>query len=123
MPGFRRGIAAALVGHASAKPGYTEAKPTSARVGAMSYVLVEDVAASWEQYEQLAAPLREATPAGLILHAAGRTDEGFRIVEVWESEAAWRRFADLLDDDAPHVVRALVPEHIVYGERPGRENR
>lgn len=83
----------------------------------MSYVLVEDVAASWERYEQFAAPLREATPEGLILHAAGRTDEGFRIVEVWESEDAWRRFADLLDDDAPHVVRGLVPEHVVYGGR------
>lgn len=87
----------------------------------MSYVLVEDVAASWERYEQLAAPLREGTPTGLILHAAGRTDEGFRIVEVWESEDAWRRFADLLDDDAPHVVRALVPEHVIYGNQRGRE--
>jgi hypothetical protein len=86
----------------------------------MPYVLVEDVAATWERYEQLAAPLRKATPAGLILHAAGRTDEGFRIVEVWESEDAWRRFADLLDDDSPHVLRALVPEHMVYG---GREMR
>ena len=96
---------------------YTEAKAASSRLARMSYVLVEDVAASWERYEQLAAPLRAATPAGLILHAAGRTDEGFRIVEVWESEAAWRRFADLLHDDAPHVVRTLVPEHVVYGQR------
>ena len=123
MPGFRCGIAGIRPGSGLGDAGYTEAKPTSARVGAMSYVLVEDVAASWERYEQLAAPLREATPAGLILHAAGRTDEGFRIVEVWESEDAWRRFADLLDDDAPHVVRALVPEHVVYGERSGREIR
>jgi hypothetical protein len=83
----------------------------------MSYVLVEDVAATWERYEQLAAPLREATPEGLILHAAGRTDEGFRIVEVWESEEAWRRFAEVIEDDALHVVRTLVPEHVVYGGR------
>ena len=96
---------------------YTGAKAASVTLDAMSYVLVEDVAASWERYEQLAAPLREATPAGLIMHAAGRTDEGFRIVEVWESEADWRRFADVLDDDAPHVVRTLVPEHVVYGGR------
>ena len=87
----------------------------------MSYVLVEDVAASGEHYEQFAAPLREATPMGLILHAAGRTDEGFRIVEVWESEAAWRRFTHpQLDTDPPHVVRTLRPEHLVYG---GREVR
>jgi quinol monooxygenase YgiN len=82
----------------------------------MSYVVVEDVAASWERYQRLAAPLR-ATPAGLILHAAGRTDEGFRIVEVWESEDAWRRFSDTVHDDSKHVVRTLVPEHVVYGER------
>jgi hypothetical protein len=86
----------------------------------MSYVLVEDVAASWERYERLAGPLRAARPDGLILHAAGRTDEGFRIVELWESEDAWRRFADLLDDDAPRVVRALVPQHVVYGAREER---
>lgn len=83
----------------------------------MSYVLVEDVAASWERYERFAAPLRQEMPSGLILHAAGRTDEGFRIVEIWESEDAWRRFADELDDDSPHVVRALHPEHVVYGGR------
>jgi hypothetical protein len=83
----------------------------------MSYVLIEDVAATWERYEQFAAPLRVATPEGLILHAAGRTDEGFRIVEVWESEDAWRRFADRLDDELPHAVRVLVPEHVIYGGR------
>ena len=81
----------------------------------MSYVLVEDVAASWERYEQVAARLREGRPAGLILHAAGKTDEGFRIVEIWESEAAWRFFAAPLDDDAPHVVRGLHAEHLVHG--------
>jgi hypothetical protein len=86
----------------------------------MSYVLIEDVAATWERYEQLAAPLREALPAGLILHAAGRTDEGFRIVEVWESEDAWRRFAERVEDDPHHVVRTLVPEHVIFG---GREER
>ena len=89
----------------------------------MSYVLVEDVAASWERYEQFAAPLREGAPEGLILHAAGPTDEGFRIVEVWESEDAWRRFAGPLDDDAPLVVRSLVPEHVVYGHPSGKEIR
>jgi hypothetical protein len=86
----------------------------------MSYVLVEDVAASWERYEQFAAPLLDGVPEGLVLHAAGRTDEGFRIIEVWESEEAWRRFAAELDDAAPHVVRALVPEHLLYGRMEGQ---
>jgi hypothetical protein len=81
----------------------------------MSYVLVEDVAASWERYEQVARRLREGKPAGLILHAAGRTDEGFRIVEIWESESAWRVFAALAHDDSPHVVRGVHAEHVVHG--------
>jgi hypothetical protein len=85
----------------------------------MSYVVVEDVAASWEQYARFAAALAGPAPAGLIVHAAGPTDEGFRIVGVWESEQAWRRFAEQVGSAAPapaQVVRALRPEHMVYGE-------
>lgn len=58
----------------------------------MAYVTVEDVSATWEQYERSFAALVDPVPAGLILHAAGKTDEGYRIVDVWESEAAWERF-------------------------------
>jgi hypothetical protein len=92
----------------------------------MAYVVVEDVAASWEHYRRVAEALSEPAPAGLIVHAAGPTDEGFRIVGVWESEDAWRRFlAERLGEDvgaesvvAP-VVRPLRPAHIVIGEREG----
>jgi hypothetical protein len=55
------------------------------------------------------------------VHAAGKTDEGFRVIELWESEEAWRRFTARLADPgspSPHqVLRALSPEHVVYGER------
>ena len=86
----------------------------------MSYVIVEDVAASWEQYAHVAAALAGPAPAGLIVHAAGPTDEGFRVVALWESEEAWRRFVDGVGlPAAPHVVRALRPEHVVYGEGEG----
>lgn len=86
----------------------------------MSYVVVEDVAASWERYERFAAALDGPAPAGLIVHAAGKTDEGFRIVEVWESEEAWRRFGEQLHDEPPHVLRTLLAEHVVYGGREAR---
>lgn len=87
----------------------------------MSYVIVEDVAASWEQYAHVASALAGPAPAGLIVHAAGPTDEGFRVVALWESEEAWRLFADRVGStDAspalPQVVRVLRPEHVVYGE-------
>ena len=86
----------------------------------VSYVVVEDVAASWEQYRRIADALSGSAPDGLILHAAGPTDEGFRIVGVWESEDAWRSFATQLNagSDSPelvHAFRALRPKHVIYG--------
>ena len=64
----------------------------------MPYAFVQDVASSWEQYEHFAAALVEPAPDGLILHVAGPTDEGFRIIDVWESEEAWQDFSDQVGD-------------------------
>src|SRR3954447_6669858 len=89
----------------------------------MSYVLVEDMAASWERYSPVARSLG-SVPNGLVLHVAGPTDEGFRIVEVWESEADWLAFADFLGgalaevDTAVQtrpVARAFATAHVVIG--------
>ena len=85
----------------------------------MPYAFVEDVAASWEQYARYADAL-STPPPGLILHAAGPTDEGFRIIDVWESEEAWERFrAERLAPSAdpmlpPPLFRALRPAHVIY---------
>jgi hypothetical protein len=94
----------------------------------VSYAFVEDVAASWEHYERFAAALAGPPPDGLLVHAAGPTDEGFRIISVWESEEAWRRFVadrlgEALDEVArvPPVFRALRPTHMVFGEREERQ--
>jgi hypothetical protein len=87
------------------------------------YVFVQDVAASWEQYAPFAEALAEQ-PTGLILHAAGPTDEGFRIIDVWESEEAWDRFrAERLSSAStevllpPPLFRGLRPAHVVFGAR------
>ena len=91
----------------------------------MSYVLVTDISASWEAYQALAGDVAGNLSAGLLLHIAGPTDEGFRIIEVWESEAAWRGHAvdrvvapDPTDPvmQARMVVRALHPIHLVLSE-------
>lgn len=58
----------------------------------MAYVYVQDVASSWEQYERAVGALVDPAPAGLILHVAGPTDEGVRIIDVWESEGSWQQF-------------------------------
>jgi len=86
------------------------------------YAFVEDVAASWEHYARFAAAMDGPPPDGLLLHAAGPTDEGFRIIGVWESEADWDRFRDSrLGGDGgsagelPATVRVLRPAHVVRG--------
>ncbi len=33
---------------------------------------------------------------GLLVHTAGQSDSGFRVVDVWESEEACRRFGEQL---------------------------
>lgn len=85
----------------------------------MSYAFVQDIAATWEQYDHLAAAIA-ARPEGLVIHVAGPTDEGFRIIGVWESEAAWQRFETQLEHAAAGAptrttFRALHPKHVVYG--------
>jgi hypothetical protein len=96
------------------------------------YAFVQDVAASWEQYEGFAATTVEPPPAGLILHVAGPTDEGVRTIGVWESEQAWERFrAERLEPaitalggpfQPQPTFRDLRPAHVVVG-RPLRTRR
>ena len=50
----------------------------------MSYAFVQDIAARWQDYQQVAAALVRPAPAGLILHAAGPTDEALRIILLGE---------------------------------------
>ena len=61
----------------------------------MGYGVVINVPASWDVYERVAAKLG-GPPPGMIVHAAGPTDEGFRVIDVWESEAQWDAFTERL---------------------------
>jgi hypothetical protein len=91
----------------------------------MAYAFVQDIASSWEQYERVAAGLSEPAPAGLIVHLAGPTDEGFRVIAIWESEAAWQAFraerlqtaiAALGGPSRPEpTFRDLHATHVVFG--------
>ena len=89
----------------------------------MRYACVQDVPASWETYLQIIDDLGDETPAGLLIHAAGPTDEGFRMIDVWESETACVRFhhgrqraVGDHDGDPPNlhrIVRGLAVEHLL----------
>ena len=91
----------------------------------MTYAFVQDIASSWDRYQHLRAALTGPPPDGLILHLAGPTDEGFRIIGVWESERAWRQFqrenlqpalAALGAPDPPQPrFRDLNAKHVVFG--------
>jgi hypothetical protein len=92
----------------------------------MLYAFVQDVAASWEQYRRVAEPLFESGTDGLVLHVAGPTDEGFRIIAVWESREAWQRFqaetfqpavAAFGGPSRPEpTFRDLSAAHVVFGD-------
>jgi hypothetical protein len=56
------------------------------------YAVVQDVPTNWHDYERISADAVEPVPIGLILHVAGPTDEGIRVIEVWDGERAWERF-------------------------------
>lgn len=86
----------------------------------MSYAFVQDVAASWEQYEHFSAALRfEAPPPGLIAHVAGPTDEGFRVIDIWASEHEWREYERRIRPQQPpelarRTCRAFEIAHAVF---------
>lgn len=85
----------------------------------MSYAFVQDVAASWEQYQHFSAALGRETPPGLIAHVAGPTDEGFRMVEIWASRREWREFQRRIGQTEPpelarRTCRAFEIAHAVF---------
>ena len=60
----------------------------------MRYAFVQDIPATWETYLGIADTLEAASPEGLVLHAAGPTEEGFRMIGIWDSRERWDRFRD-----------------------------
>ena len=52
-------------------------------------ILAEIPGLTQEQYETVVRKVNEAgTPAGALFHAGGPIDGGYRVVEVWVSQAA-----------------------------------
>ena len=46
-------------------------------------------------------------PSGLLLHVAGPTDEGYRVIDVWATREDWERFR--LDRDEIVAAATLAP--------------
>jgi hypothetical protein len=91
----------------------------------MAVVLVhQGPSVTQERYEETVRKLTDGTSrlespsdwpvAGLLVHAVGQGDSGFRVVDVWESEEACRQFGEVLApilqevgiDDPPELYPA-----------------
>jgi hypothetical protein len=59
----------------------------------MAWGFIGELPISRDQYDALNAEIPE-DPEGLILHTAAEHGDGMRIIDVWESEAAYRRFEE-----------------------------
>lgn len=83
-----------------------------------AFAVVHDVAATWDDYELIRPVALGSAGRALIVHAAGPTDDGFRTIDVWTSEAAWQRHRAGLRHAFDHlstapVVRELRVGHLV----------
>ncbi len=87
----------------------------------MSLVLVhQGPTLTQERYEAAVRKLtggksRLETPAdwpveGLLVHATGQSDRGFRVIDVWESEEAAKRFGEILGPILHEVGITDMPE-------------
>ena len=57
-----------------------------------TWAFVSDVPISREQYDRLDNELGADKPEGLIVHAAGESGSGVRIIDVWESKQQFELF-------------------------------
>lgn len=86
-----------------------------------AHAVVVDLAATWDDYPSISQVMAGAVANGLVLHAAGMTDDGFRTIDIWDSEDAWRCYQELLGQSfgellmAP-LVRELEIRHLIRGD-------
>ncbi|MGL6280733.1 MAG: hypothetical protein ACRC50_14405 [Gaiella sp.] len=85
----------------------------------MAYATVRDIPASWDRYTAVSDTLADPVPPGLLLHVAGPTDEGFRVIEIWESREDFERFQTTrpveVETLAPATLRELDGVSTIHG--------
>ena len=78
------------------------------------FAYVQDVSAGWHEYERIAAAVGDDQPDGMIVHLAGPTPEGYRIIDVWRSRAHWEAYRD---GRLRPALRALAGDSEAQGSR------
>jgi hypothetical protein len=65
----------------------------------MAIAALFEATGTWEQYEESLTKLEEAgwgSPEARLYHVAGPTENGFRVVDVWESPETFEEFGKVL---------------------------
>ena len=92
----------------------------------MAYAVVHDIACSWYEYERVWEELLEPLPPGLLVHVAGPTDEGVRLIHIWAGDHAG---TDAQPDRLTTVIanirrrtasRDFRPVHLLINEQASR---
>ena len=77
-----------------------------------AFAIVCDVAASWHDYGCVRDIVGgDGGAPGLIVHAAGATDEGFRTIDVWTGQQLWQAQQRRVDEVLSSLTVAPVPRH------------
>ncbi len=74
----------------------------------MSYAFTRDVPVDEHHYAEVRTAIGAVTPEGLIVHLVVRREGGLRYIDVWDSEAHWRR---LHDERIGPAVRKVMTAH------------
>ena len=77
----------------------------------MAVVVIQDFGATADEYDAVNAKVdpKSNPPAGLIIHTGSVTDDGMRVVDVWESEQHFNDFREQRLGPAVHEVMGEDP--------------
>jgi len=78
----------------------------------MAVVVMQEIKGmTQQQYDQVTAMMEGKLPPGALVHTASVMEGGMRIIDVWESQAAFEKFAhDTLAQMAGTVGLTSQPE-------------
>ncbi len=76
-----------------------------------NWAFVSELPISREQYDKLHVELGTEKPEGLIVHVAGESGSGVRIIDVWESKQQFELFQSERLGPAMHKVGIETPSN------------
>ncbi|PZR58402.1 MAG: hypothetical protein DLM50_03670 [Candidatus Meridianibacter frigidus] len=82
----------------------------------MAYAFTQDLPSTKDMYLAISREVGDQPPKGMIMHLAFEIESGMRIVDVWETEADFDRFAERLRPILDKVLQAAGVSREQMGE-------